>query len=106
MGDSGLSINVTADALEFVEQKFLKLFGKDYENVELATWFRGLQQTALTQAATVHCLGIRTPLPFDSVYQPHPAAGRPRRRRDADRRIVLCLRRQGKPLHPAGTSVP
>jgi len=70
MGDSGPSINITADALEFAEQKFLKLFGKDYENVELARWFKGLQQTALTQTATVHCLGMRTPLPFDSVYQP------------------------------------
>lgn len=69
MGDSGPTINFSADALEFAEQKFLKLFGRDYENVELARWFKVLQQTALTQTATVYCLGMRTPLAFDSVYQ-------------------------------------
>jgi len=70
MGDTGPSINITADTLEYAEQKFLKLFGKDYESVQLATWFKGLQETALTQTATVHCLGMRKPLPFDSMYQP------------------------------------
>ena len=70
MGDSGPSINITADALEYAEQKFLKLFGKDNESVQLASWFRGLQETALTQTATVHCVGMRKPLSFDSIYQP------------------------------------
>jgi hypothetical protein len=70
MGDSGPSINITADALEYAGQKFLKLFGKDHESIQLASWFKGLQATALTQTATVHCLGMRNPLPFDSIYQP------------------------------------
>jgi hypothetical protein len=70
MDDSGPTINISADALEFAEQKFLKLFGKDYQTLELAHWFKSLQQTALTQTATVCCLGMRSPLPFDSVYQP------------------------------------
>ena len=70
MGDSGPSINITADALEYAGQKFLKLLGKDYESVELALWFRGLQETALIQTASVHCVGMRNPLPFDSIYQP------------------------------------
>ena len=71
MGDDiGPSFNISADALEYAEQKFLKLFGKDYESVELASWFRNLQGTALTQTATVNCLGMRSPLPFDSIYQP------------------------------------
>ena len=68
MGDA--SINITADALEYAEQKFLKLFGKDQGSTELKGWFRGLQQTAHTLAASVHCLGMRRPLPFDSIYQP------------------------------------
>jgi hypothetical protein len=68
MGDA--SINITADALEYAEQKFLKLFGKDQGSTELKGWFMGLQQTAHTLAASVHCLGMRRPLPFDSIYQP------------------------------------
>lgn len=70
MGDSGASINLSADALEYVEQKFLKLFGKDSASVQLTSWFKGLQETALAQTATVHCLGMRSPLPFESIYQP------------------------------------
>jgi hypothetical protein len=71
MGDSTPSINITADAIEYAEQKFLRLFGQDHESKELANWFKGLQQTALTQTASVHCLGMRNPLPFDSIYQPN-----------------------------------
>jgi len=71
MGDSAPSINITADAIEYLEQKFLRLFGQDRESKELANWFKGLQQTALAQTASVHCLGMRNPLPFDSIYQPN-----------------------------------
>jgi hypothetical protein len=71
MGDSAPSINITADALEYAEQKFLKLFGKDSESKELANWFKGLQQTALSQTAWVPCLGMRSPLPFEGIYQPN-----------------------------------
>lgn len=71
MGDLAPSINITADTIEYAEQKFLRLFGKDLESKELANWFKGLQQTALTQTASVHCLGMRNPLPFDSIYQPN-----------------------------------
>jgi hypothetical protein len=70
MGDSGPSVNLSADALDYLGQKFLKLFGKDNESVQRASWFRGLQETALTQTATVHCVSMRKPLSFDSVYQP------------------------------------
>lgn len=71
MGDSAPAINITADAIEYAEQKFLRLFGQDQESKELANWFKGLQQTALAQTASVHCLGMRNPLPFDSIYQPN-----------------------------------
>jgi hypothetical protein len=71
MGDSTPSLNITAEAIEYAEQKFLRLFGQDHESKELANWFKGLQQTALTQTASVHCLGMRNPLPFDSIYQPN-----------------------------------
>jgi hypothetical protein len=70
MGDSGASINITADVLDYGVQKFLKLFGKDNESVQLANWFRHLQATALKQTATVQCLGMRNPLPFDTIHQP------------------------------------
>jgi hypothetical protein len=70
VGDQGLSINIGADLLEYVEQKFLKQFGKDNESVQLASWFKGLQQTALKQTSEVHCVGMKAPLAFDKIYQP------------------------------------
>jgi hypothetical protein len=71
MGDSGATINVSADAIEYGLQKFLGLFGKDSESKELADWFKGIQQTALSQTASVCCVGMRKPVPFDSIYQPN-----------------------------------
>ena len=71
MGDSGPSINITADAIEYAVQKFLKLVGQDRESKELTDWFKGLQQTAFAQTSSVHCLGMRNPVPFDSIYQPN-----------------------------------
>lgn len=71
MGDLAPSINITADAIEYAEQKFLRLFGQDQESKELASWFKGLQQTALAQTASVYCLGMKKPVPFDSIYQPN-----------------------------------
>ena len=72
MGDLGptVSINVSADGLEYGVQKFLKLFGKDYESQELAKWYETLHETALIQTAKVYCVGMRNPLPFENVYQP------------------------------------
>ena len=72
MGDMNpkLTINLDASAIEYLNQKFWKLFGKDEASKQLAEWFQGLQQTGLTQTETVQCVGMRTPLPFDSVYQP------------------------------------
>jgi hypothetical protein len=70
MGDPGISINL-GDALPYAEEKFLKLFGKDSESKQLAEWFKSLHETALTQTAKVHCVGMRNPLPFDNIYQPN-----------------------------------
>jgi hypothetical protein len=64
-----LYTNVTA-ALSCAEEKFLQLFGGDNEGEQLADWFNRLQATALTQTTSVQCLGMRNPLPFDSIYQP------------------------------------
>jgi hypothetical protein len=64
-----LYTNVSA-ALSRAEAKFLELFGSDNEVAELAEWFNRLQDTAMTQTASVQCLGMRKPLPFDSIYQP------------------------------------
>ena len=60
--------NVSA-VLSRTDEKFLKLFGIDNDGVELAEWFKRLQDTALTQTDSVQCLGMRNPLPFDSIYQ-------------------------------------
>lgn len=70
MSDSLPPINISPEAIDYGVQKFLKLFGKDDQSVELADWFRRLQETAMKQCATVHCLGMRTPLAFASIYQP------------------------------------
>jgi hypothetical protein len=68
--DSVPPINVTPELIDYGLQKFLKLFGQDSESKELADWFKGLQETAVAQTSKVHCLGMLTPLPFDSIYQP------------------------------------
>jgi hypothetical protein len=65
-----LSVEVSAEALQHLEQRFLKLFGKDEESGKLAEWFTGLQKTALTQTAAIQCLGMRDPVPFPNIYQP------------------------------------
>lgn len=70
MGDSGMTVNIDASALDYGVQKFLSLFEKDAESTQLAKWFRGLQATAFTQTATVHCVGMRKALPFEKIYQP------------------------------------
>lgn len=70
MGDPGPSINV-GEALLYAEEKFRKLFGKDEETKQLVEWFKGLHETALVQTAKVHCVGMRNPLPFESIYQPN-----------------------------------
>ncbi len=69
-GSPALATIDLGDALPYAEQKLLKLFGKDDESVQLAEWFKRLQATALTQTAAVRCLGMRNPLPFDSIHQP------------------------------------
>ncbi len=70
MSDLGPTINVSADALEYLTQKFLKLFGRDDDSLQLGDWFRALQTTALKQTEDVKCVGMRTPLSFDNIYQP------------------------------------
>ncbi|MGI9104159.1 MAG: NACHT domain-containing protein [Terriglobales bacterium] len=70
MGDLTPKIEISADALVLLEQKFLGLFDKDDESIHLAEWFRFLQATALKQTASVQCVGMRNPLPFESIYQP------------------------------------
>jgi hypothetical protein len=64
------NIKLSADALMYLEQRCLKLFGKDYESVQLREWFRGLHTTALAQTASIQCLGMRDPVPFSDIYQP------------------------------------
>ena len=69
MGDAP-PINLSPELIDYGLQKFLKLFGQDIESKELANWFRGLQETGLTQTSKVRCLGMLTALPFDAIYQP------------------------------------
>lgn len=69
MGDIGVNISL-ADTLPYLEQRFLGIFGKDAESVELATWFKSLQTTATKMAAEVQCVGMQRPIPFQGIYQP------------------------------------
>lgn len=69
MGESGINLDL-GSALPYLEQRFLKLFGKDADSTELGEWFKGLQRSALTQTANVQCLGMRDPVPFPDIYQP------------------------------------
>jgi hypothetical protein len=69
VGDGGIKISL-GDALPYLEQRFLGLIGQDAETRELKEWFRRIQTTALTQAASVQCLGMCDPVPFLDIYQP------------------------------------
>jgi hypothetical protein len=70
MSDDSVNVNVSADTLMYMEQRFLKLFDKDYDSVQLRYWFKDLQTTALMQTASIQCLGMRDPVPFPDIYQP------------------------------------
>lgn len=69
MGDSGLSINL-GDSLPYLEQRFLEMIGKDAASKEATAWLSSLQTTAIVQARHVYCVGMHSPLPFESIYQP------------------------------------
>jgi hypothetical protein len=62
--------NSVSAALSHAEEKFLKLFGSGSTDGEPPEWFKRLQDTAIAQTASVQCLGMRNPLPFDTIYQP------------------------------------
>jgi len=69
MGDMN-AISLDGSTLVYLEQRFLKLFGKDADSTELAEWFKGIQRSALIQTKSVQCLGMRDPVPFPEIYQP------------------------------------
>ena len=69
MGDSGVTIPI-GDCLPYLEMRFRELIGKDPASLEIAAWFASLQKTAMVQATHVYCVGMHSPLPFESIYQP------------------------------------
>lgn len=69
MGGFSVKLDL-ATALPYLEDKAKGIFGKDYASQETAAWLTGLQNTALTQSATVQCVGMHKPVPFDDIYQP------------------------------------
>ena len=69
MGDSALSVNL-GDSLPYLEQRFLEIVGKDHASKEAAAWLSSLQTTSIIQAQYVYCVGMHSPLPFESIYQP------------------------------------
>jgi hypothetical protein len=69
MSDS-VNVNVSADTLMYLEQRCLKLFGKDFDNLQLREWVKSLHMTALAQTAFIQCPGMRDPVPFPDMYQP------------------------------------
>ncbi len=69
MGDCGVSVP-SGDCLPYLELKFKEMIGKDPESLEAAAWLSGLQKTAMIQARHVYCVGMHSPLPFETIYQP------------------------------------
>jgi hypothetical protein len=64
-------ININfGDTLPYLEQKFLGLFGRDAATQELKEWFRKVQTTAIQLTQNIQCVGMRRPVPFESIYQP------------------------------------
>jgi len=69
MGDPSVTIPI-GDCLPYLEQRFREMIGKDAASLEVAARFNSLQKTAMVQATHVYCVGMHSPLPFDSIYQP------------------------------------
>lgn len=69
MGDSGITIPI-GDCLPYLELKFKEMIGKDPATLEAAEWFTSLEKTAMVQAKHVYCVGMHSPLPFETIYQP------------------------------------
>jgi hypothetical protein len=69
MGESGVTIPI-GDCLPYLELKFKEMIGKDPASLEAAAWLSSLHKTAMIQAKHVYCVGMHSPLPFDSIYQP------------------------------------
>lgn len=69
MADNSIQIGL-GDVLPYLEERFLKLIGRDQESRETAEWFTNLQKTALSYASRVKCIGMHSPLPLSQIYQP------------------------------------
>lgn len=69
MGTTGITFEF-GDSLPYLEDRFLRLIGKDQATKEAMTWFKGIQATALKQASHVQCVGMHTPIPHHLIYQP------------------------------------
>jgi hypothetical protein len=69
MGSTSITFDL-GESLPYLEQKFLRIFGKDEISLGEAEWFKSLQKTAVVQASQVHCVGAHRPIPFEKVYQP------------------------------------
>src|ERR1700760_4657096 len=65
----GISIDV-GDALPYIEQRVLQIFGKDAASAEERDWLKSLHETAANQASRVQCVGMASPVPFEAIYQP------------------------------------
>jgi hypothetical protein len=67
----GININIDfGNLVPYAVDSFLKFLGKDSEAVELKEWFRGVQQIGLQESSVVMVIGMHSPLPLESIYQP------------------------------------
>jgi hypothetical protein len=66
-GDISISLG---DALPYVEDRVLSLFGKDPSSRQWQNELRNLIRLSFEQAATVQCVGMDTPIAIQQIYQP------------------------------------
>jgi hypothetical protein len=68
MSSGGFELSI-GDALPYLEEKFLKIIGKDAATLEEQQWLRSLHLTALNLTKSVQCIGMKEPIPFERIYQ-------------------------------------
>lgn len=79
MADSSFSISI-GDALPYLEEKFLRMIGRDAATLDEKQWMRSLHLTAINLTKSAQCVGMSEPVLFERIYQPTRLRKNTRRR--------------------------
>jgi hypothetical protein len=68
---SDLSVKIDLESvLPYLADRTLALFGKDAATNDLRDWLHTLQQISYLDASLVQSIGMHSPVPLETIYQP------------------------------------